>query len=136
MNEQKPAMKWFTKIDMETVVDKFINQLATTNNIFDIDYIMNHRLYGDIHFKSVDNNLFVNFKKSKRPCLLKNDITDNCCICYDDCNKTLKCGHYICKNCIQWIQTNNSCPLCRRGDNYNIGYIFCIPFKAVRKLIY
>ena len=135
-DHQKPVEKWLSQIEMETLVDNLINKLANENDIFNLDYETYNKHYGFIHFKTNNNILLINFKSSKRPRLLKNDKIDSCCVCYEDCNRTLKCGHYICKECIQWIQTHNTCPMCRQGNNYNIGYIFSIPFKAIRKLIY
>lgn len=43
----------------------------------------------------------------------------NCVICMDDCKTVTKCGHRICRSCLDTIYcehgNNMKCPMCRRG---------------------
>ena len=135
MNEQTIPQYWFTQIEIEKIINDLINKLAINNNIFNINYETYVKKYGYIHFKSYNNNLLINFKNSKTPNLIKTNKINNCCVCYEDCNRTLKCGHYLCSKCSKWIKTSNTCPMCRKGNNYKIGYILKIPFKALKVLI-
>lgn len=135
MDNQKPTLKWISNIQMEQLVDNLVNRLVKENNIYDIDYETYDKIYGFIHFKSENKKLLINFKNSKRPILIKIDKLDNCCVCYDECDKTLKCGHYLCSSCVKWVQINNTCPVCRASNNYKIGHIFTIPFKIIKILI-
>ena len=111
MTEQNPPNKWVSKINMETIIDKLINRIANNNDIFNLDYETYNRHYGFIHFKTNKKELLINFKNSKRPNLIKKDKINSCSVCCEDCNTTLKCGHFICSACIQWIQTHNTCPM-------------------------
>ena len=53
MDEQKPPNKWVSKINMENTIDRLINILSDNKNIFNIDYKINYKFYGDIHSKHV-----------------------------------------------------------------------------------
>ena len=118
MVDQKPTFKWLSSIQMENLIDNLVNRLVKENNIYDIDYETYNRKYGSIHFKSVNKKLLINFKNAKRPILIITDKPDDCCVCYNECVKTLKCGHYLCSPCVRWIQTNNTCPMCRCGRTH------------------
>ena len=54
---------------------------------------------------------------------------DDCCVCFEKCNKLLMCKHYLCQSCFdQWRKRTFvfSCPMCRRTytndelSNYNV----------------
>lgn len=38
---------------------------------------------------------------------------ENCAICLEPTNETIKCGHYFHKNCLEKWEQYNSCPICR-----------------------
>jgi hypothetical protein len=123
-------------------MEQKINDLILKNKRV-LDYtdetkiIITDNIYGNIEISNDTENILVKFNK----CLTNyrdSDISDECCICYESCNNILHCNHYICIECrdiMNSIHKELICPLCRQTEQYNIGYIFTLPIKAVRKLI-
>ena len=109
-------MVYWKKIDhLEKIMSKYILILFDTHDLNEnfteeikLDY------YGIISFKKNNDILIINFES----CILKNRFIlnkskkDICCVCYDECESTLKCGHYLCNICFEsWLLNNNSCPV-------------------------
>ncbi|XP_038876865.1 putative RING-H2 finger protein ATL53 [Benincasa hispida] len=58
---------------------------------------------------------------------LKRAEMGDCCVCYEELNDVrkevsrIRCGHIYHKSCIlTWLQSRNSCPLCRREIEFEI----------------
>lgn len=130
------ASIWLSMIEMESVIDGLIQCVYLDNDInSDLYTHIMHKKYGLVEFTIEDNCLLVNFKNCKKP-NTNISLNDECSVCYDKCNTTLKCGHFLCSECIKnWLQPNDTCPICRNDKNYKFGYIFRIPIKAVKSLI-
>ena len=63
-------------------------------------------------------------------CLTNDIIPFNKCI--------TQCSHSFCKGCLdKWFDRGkNTCPMCRKTDNYQIGYSFKIPLRIVKLSLY
>ena len=49
---------------------------------------------------------------------------DECAVCYEETDRTIRCGHRICENCVTKIMNHNKkldCPLCRRSQEDDGG---------------
>lgn len=61
-------------------------------------------------------------------CLIKKEEPDDCIICFEKCNTTTLCHHFLCQNCLdKWTTIGNkreTCPMCRQklGQPYELNY--------------
>lgn len=49
---------------------------------------------------------------------------EECAVCYEETDRTIRCGHRICENCVTKIMNHNKkldCPLCRRSQEDDGG---------------
>lgn len=128
--------QWKNIDELENIISILIVEILKTNDInYDFTKQILSKNYGVIIFKKENENFVVNLTN----CILKNHIVFNksfskdlCCVCFDECIYTLKCGHFICKDCAKsWLNINNSCPVCRSCDNLKRGFIFTIPINII-----
>jgi len=128
---------WKQIKDLEKDIAHLVIKLYDNHQLEDdINKCIIHQIYKKIHFKKDKKNLIITFNN----CIVKSKIITNksfnidvCCVCYDSCPLTLKCGHYVCDSCIKdWFKNNNTCPMCRKTDNYQVGYSFTIPLRIVK----
>ena len=140
-------IRWRNICDLEKLISNLIIGLYDEyelNDTIDIDIAVDS--YGIINFKNEGNNLVVNLKNcihrnntnnSNNIIINKSYNIDICCVCYEDCDTTLKCGHQMCDKCIkEWIPRKNSCPMCRSDDNYKRGYKILVPISIIKKSLY
>ena len=132
---------WKQIKDLEKIISEQVIKLYNDYELEDdIDKFIIDPKYKIIHFKKEENNLTITFKN----CILKNkfitnksDLQDICCVCYESCDNTLKCGHYLCNTCMNnWLQKNNSCPMCRNENHYQTGYYFTLPLRIIKLSLY
>lgn len=134
-------VQWKHIADLEKIVTDLIIELYKKyDDDENINICITNQKYKHIHIKRNNKHIKITFKK----CMLRSKIIINksfnldiCCVCYESCNQTLKCGHYLCDSCKSgWFKDHNTCPMCRKKDNYKIGYTFKIPLRIIRISFY
>jgi len=93
-------------IDIEMPKDITIGRKIKVYNKFYnvvIDYVK--LLWGYEKSLKKHNKIF------EEPCIIKNEINDECVVCYEETQFKTKCGHILCANCYKSV---NKCPMCRK----------------------
>ena len=93
------------------------------------------RIYGTVVFKKKESDLFVNiyfkscrfgydFYNQSGPSNCKETDLDECCVCYENTDNKIMCGHRICVHCVNDIMKHSKtmdCPLCRKKHETDEG---------------
>ena len=117
---------------------KNINDYKFLNKKF-YDYLL-----GEVEFKKEAENDYINItlKNCRYGFDFYNQVyyrnkKEECCVCYENTNQSIQCGHTICDNCIQKIMDHSKtleCPMCRKNHETNRGLKIKYPMHLVTLL--
>lgn len=131
---------WYEKTEIEAIIYNIVIEIYNSYDLYKDNINMEIIKNGIIKFSITKEgtNLIFNINNCYTKLnLINTSFKDTCCVCYDNCNTTLACNHYLCSECMDNIKKTTKdflCPLCRDSEKYKQGYIFRIPFKAIETL--
>ena len=134
-------------IDIEDINKYIIEQLSLvfnksntkeeliTKKMNAFEHVAWSKIYGTVCFKKQESDMFVNidfkscrfgydFYNQSGPSNCKETDLDECCVCYENTDNKIMCGHRICVGCVNDIMRHSKtmdCPLCRRKHETNTG---------------
>lgn len=123
---------------LETIIKKKRGTTLNTINRRFHDYLL-----GEVTFKKQACNDYINV--NLKNCRYGYDFynrdlqhtEDECCVCYENTNQSIECGHIICDDCIKKIMEHSKslkCPMCRKDQETNNGLQIKYPMHLVTLL--
>lgn len=123
---------------LETIIKKRRRTTLNTINRRFHDYLL-----GEVTFKKEAENDYINV--NLKNCRYGYDFynrdlqhkEDECCVCYENTNQSIECGHIICDDCIKNIMEHSKslkCPMCRKDQETNNGLQIKYPMHLVTLL--
>ena len=123
---------------LETIIKKRRGATLNTINRRFHDYLL-----GEVTFKKEAENDYINV--NLKNCRYGYDFynrdlqhkEDECCVCYENTNQSIECGHIICDDCIKNIMEHSKslkCPMCRKDQETNNGLQIKYPMHLVTLL--
>lgn len=123
---------------LETIIKKKRGTTLNTINRRFHDYLL-----GEVTFKKHAGNDYINV--NLKNCRYGYDFynrdlqhtEDECCVCYENTNQSIECGHIICDDCIKKIMDHSKtlkCPMCRKNHETNNGLQIKYPMHLVTLL--
>ena len=123
---------------LETIIKKRRGTTLNTINRRFHDYLL-----GEVTFKKQAGNDYINV--NLKNCRYGYDFynrdlqhkEDECCVCYENTNQSIECGHIICDDCIKNIMEHSKslkCPMCRKDQETNNGLQIKYPMHLVTLL--
>ena len=123
---------------LETIIKKKRGTTLNTINRKFYDYLL-----GEVTFKKQAENDYINV--NLKNCRYGYDFynrdlqhtEDECCVCYENTNQSIECGHIICDDCIKKIMVHSKslkCPMCRKDQETNNGLQIKYPMHLVTLL--
>ena len=123
------------------IIEKLVNKKTQLSKL---NHYVRDKLLGYVTFTKNKNDEFIQvyLKDCKygydfyNQLLLKN-TSDECCVCYDNTQHMISCGHNICESCVTNIMQHSktlNCPLCRKSQETKNGLIIKYPIHLVTLL--
>ena len=111
------------------------SQKETKANMDKFEHITWCKLFGTVSFKKQLGDAFINiyfrdcrfgydFYNQNGPSDCAEIDVDECCVCYENTDNKIMCGHRLCVGCVNDIMKHSKtmdCPLCRKKHETSEG---------------